>query len=130
MRWMLLVMALAAPAAAQEAAPDCRPFTPGCDALPRLFQDLERDFGPLFRDLEREIVPRMEGLGRDLQPYLDRFAEGAAPYVQGLTDLLGDLSQWEAPEVQPNGDILIRRRPPARPQAPAGEGPVTTPFEL
>lgn len=35
------------------------------------------------------------------------------PWFRDLGALLGDLSGWHAPEVLPNGDILIRRRRPA-----------------
>ena len=47
------------------------------------------------------------------------------PYLQDLAGMLGDLSGWHAPEVLPNGDILIRRRAPetAPETAPEGSGP-------
>lgn len=131
---LAVLAALAAPAAAQgppmqvpplqvpplQAPPDCPPFAPGCERLPRLFQDLERDLGPLFRDLERDVAPLLEGLGRRMEPWL-----------RDLAEMLGDLDRWEAPEILPNGDILIRRRPAQPPdQSPESDAPVTEPFEL
>lgn len=86
-------------AAAQGLAdPDCFPFAPGCERLPRLLDDL----------------------GRDLRPFLDDFAARADPVLRQLQEMLGDLSGWEAPEILPNGDILIRRR---RPQPEPDERP-------
>lgn len=136
---LAILAALAGPVAAQVAPaplppeqyppaqipPDCPPFAPGCERLPRLFQDLERDLGPLFRDLERDVAPLLEGLGRRVEPYL-----------RDLAEMLGDLNRWEAPVVLPNGDILIRRRPAPPPDqspesdAPESDAPVTEPFEL
>ncbi len=43
-------------------------------------------------------------------------AESAEGWGQ-LTDWLDDLSQYEAPEMLPNGDILIRRKLPIAPPA-------------
>lgn len=59
------------------------------------------------------------------------------PYLGQLAEMLGDLSGWHAPEVLPNGDILIRRRQPGE-AAPEGDGeaddaaddPVLEPLEL
>jgi hypothetical protein len=76
-----------------------------------------------------------------LQELFDRFLDRIEPGFDALGDMLGDLSGWHAPEILPNGDILIRRRaqPPAPPYEPpdpeapdrdATEPPVTDPFEL
>ncbi|MCB1398149.1 MAG: hypothetical protein H6898_04120 [Rhodobacter sp.] len=43
------------------------------------------------------------------------------PWFRDLGAMLGDLSGWHAPEVLPNGDILIRRRRPE--DAPAEDQP-------
>jgi len=66
-----------------------------------------------------------------LEALIDRLMGQLEPGLDALGDMLGDLSGWHAPEVLPNGDILIRRR--AQPPAPApeeGDEPVTDPFEL
>lgn len=49
------------------------------------------------------------------------------PWFSDLAEMLGDLSGWHAPEILPNGDILIRRRQPTEEDAQA---PVTDPMEL
>lgn len=71
----------------------------------------------------------------------DRLSEGARlllrnllsdmmPIVEELRTLIDDARLYHAPEVLPNGDIIIRRRRPGEDGAPApdeggeGEGPV------
>jgi hypothetical protein len=72
-----------------------------------------------------------------LEALLDRLMDRLEPGFDALGDMIGDLSGWHAPEVLPNGDILIRRRsqpfeaPDDRPEDPEDvEPPVTDPFEL
>ncbi len=76
-----------------------------------------------------------------LEALLDRFMDRLEPSMDALGDLFGDMigefPGWHAPEILPNGDILIRRRQPgAAPDAPPedrfddAEPPVTEPFEL
>jgi hypothetical protein len=106
---MIPAQAQAVPDAPAPGGAECFPFAPGCDRLPRLFDDLTRDLAPLLDDLATRLDP----------------------WMRQLTDMLGDLSGWEAPEVLPNGDILIRRRPPS-PNRPdqSGDAPAAEPFEL
>ena len=117
----LMVLGMGGPVRAQGIAdPDCFPFAPGCERLPRLLDDLAERMAPM----------------------LDEFAGRIDPFLSELRGLLGDLSGWEAPEVLPNGDILIRRRPrsPAEPLPepprdqfpgePSDGSPVTEPLEL
>jgi hypothetical protein len=103
-----------------------------------------------------EGCPRtLEGLLDDLLERVDPLLEEVNPWFRDLGEMLGDLSGWHAPEVLPNGDILIRRRQPRVPSpddtvptdptgpgappsdpapgdgaTPEGEGPVTEPLEL
>ena len=129
---LILAAVLAAPAPAQTPdAPECPFLAPDCQRLPRLFEQFERDLAPLLRDLQTEAEPRLRELERELAPLLDGLGQRIDPTLRDLGEMLGDLSGWEAPEVLPNGDILIRRRPPAEaPPDQAPEGPVTAPFEL
>ena len=124
---LALALTLVPPAGARAQGvtdPDCFPFAPGCEGLPRLLDDLSRD----------------------LLPFLDEFTGRADPLLRQLREMLGDLSGWEAPEILPDGDILIRRRrapegrdhrpqeaPPARPRdrdADDQDAPASEPFEL
>lgn len=51
----------------------------------------------------------------------ERLQEGAAAIVDGLRLLMDQLQGYQPPEVMPNGDIIIRRRPPADTAPPADE---------
>lgn len=55
---------------------------------------------------------RAQGPETDLQGLLDGVLGVVNPWLSDLAEALGDLSGWHAPEVLPNGDILIRRRRP------------------
>ena len=67
---------------------------------------------------------------------LGEWLDMADPWFAELATMMGDLTGWHAPEVLPNGDILIRRRTPEdQPSAPpSGEGssdsPSSAPLEL
>lgn len=59
------------------------------------------------------------------------FEEGADKILKGLRMLIEDIPQYESPEVQPNGDIIIRRMrpqdqqgvtPPGQQRHPQGPG--------
>ena len=69
----------------------------------RLFMDgLREEMEPALRDLE--------GLAEDAQPFL-------RDLQRQLGDVVQDLDAYEAPEILPNGDILIRRKEPLPPDA-------------
>lgn len=105
-----LTLALAAaPAAAQEAETD-----PDGDI---------REGLNLFAEGARLI---MEGLRDEVQPMLEElqpfFEEEMLPFLESLGGMIDDLSAYQMPEVLPNGDIIIRRRPDAPPyDPPVGE---------
>ncbi len=94
---LLLTVSLSAgPMMAQEAGE-------GADAL--------RDgAGSLLRDLLDEVGPRMKELSDALR----------GMEIQGLG--IEDLDDYRAPEVLPNGDIIIRRRTPI--ERPLADGEV------
>lgn len=90
---LVLILAVAAPAAAQEAEPPS-----AMERGLRLFLDgLMEEMGPALRDFEE--------LTEDARPLLDRLQAE-------LGGVIGDLDVYEAPEILPNGDILIRRKAP------------------
>lgn len=101
---LLLSLAVTLPAASQgDPAPD--PDAPGEGA------DL---LGEGARTFLRGLLDGVEPGLRDLQRKLDELN------WQGLT--LDDLDVYHAPEVFPNGDILLRRKDPD-PLPPLPEGP-------
>lgn len=51
----------------------------------------------------------------------ERLQEGAAAIVDGLRMLMDQLQSYQSPEVMPNGDIIIRRRPPAGSEPPPAQ---------
>ena len=64
-------------------------------------------------------------LGADPKPAPDvrdraeqAFKEGAEKIMRALELMLNALPQYEMPEVLENGDIIIRRRKPDRPEHP------------
>lgn len=70
------------------------------------------------------LTDRMGQLFSDLMAEVD-------PWMADLLDKLGDLTGWHAPEVLPNGDILIRRRVPEdQPSEPSSDPESGEPFEL
>lgn len=93
--------------------------------------------------------PANSQFGQRLEGLIDRLVDQIEPSMAELRALIEDWSAWHAPEVLPNGDILIRRRrppvqspdpvppeteppvtePPAS-EPPVTEPPVTEPFEL
>lgn len=58
----------------------------------------------LFRGLMTEMEPTL----KDLQG----LAEEMAPALLELKGMIGDFTNFHAPEVLPNGDIIIRRKIP------------------
>ncbi len=93
-----LALLLALPAAAQDVPPANDPETSTMERGLRLFMDGLRDeMEPALRDLQ--------GLAEDAAPLMHRLQES-------LADVVDDLDVYEAPEILPNGDIIIRRKEP------------------
>ncbi|PKP79460.1 MAG: AAA+ family ATPase [Alphaproteobacteria bacterium HGW-Alphaproteobacteria-2] len=80
-------------------------------ALPVQAQETERDLGEGLRQLS-------EGT----RIILERLLGELAPLVADLRGKIDDLGRYEMPEVLENGDIIIRRKPPA-PDTPLPEPP-------
>lgn len=91
---LVLVLALAAPAAAQEDGE----------------RDSLREGWGLLSEGSRLIL---EGLADEMRPVMD---EHVLPFIAELMDLMDDVAMYEMPERLPNGDIIIRRREPLEPE--------------
>jgi len=63
----------------------------------------------------------LRGLIDRIEPDLRALAEEMGPALLELQGVIGDLTQYLAPEVLPNGDIIIRRKVPLVPGVPGGE---------
>ncbi|MBS4009941.1 MAG: hypothetical protein KGZ72_04215 [Roseovarius sp.] len=81
-----------------------------------------------FEGIQREMGPALEGLrdrAQEMEPAVRQFVEEMGPALRDLMGEIGDLSAFHAPEVLPNGDILLRRKTPQDLQdAPAPEGDI------
>lgn len=86
----------------------------------------------LFMDgLRQEMAPAMDNL-RDMAerfgPAMSSFLEEMGPALAGMMDEVKDWTLYYPPEMLPNGDIIMRRRPdpapePAPEAAPEPEAP-------
>ena len=113
-------------------------FAPILDGMKRLFipvtlvaalatPSYAQDDGEGLSLMERGARMFMEGIMKEMEPAIDdlgELAEEFGPAMRGfaetmgpaLRDLMGQVEDWsvyEAPEVLPNGDIIIRRKPDA-----------------
>lgn len=111
-RIALILCLIAAPAAAQEPEEGLSLMERGARLF---FEGLMREVEPALKDLE--------GAVREMEPAVKEFMDRMGP---ALTDLIGkvdDLANYEAPEMLPNGDIILRRKP----DAPLNSDPVPDP---
>ncbi len=107
----------AAPALAQEAAEE-----------PSLFQ---RGTELMFRGLLEEMAPPLEELAQltgQAAPVIEALVDEFGPAIAEVASQIDSITYYEAPAIQPNGDVLMRRRadapayvPPAPAEEPAPE---------
>jgi len=74
-------------------------------ANPVFAQDEDRSFS-LW-----DLLTEMEQMAEDAMPLMQEWMNRLQPQLEALGETIGDWSQYEAPEVLPNGDIIIRRKP-------------------
>ncbi len=101
---VLLSATLAVPAAAQE------------DDAEDGFNLMEEGARMMMRGLMAEMEPALEDLRdslEDMGPAFAEFARSIGPAFADLLEQVDDISNYEAPEILPNGDIIIRRKPDA-----------------
>lgn len=86
--------------------------------------------------MERGADMFLDGLLNEMEPALkgmQDFVEEMGPALKDLMTKVEDWSVYEAPEMLPNGDIVIRRKEPLDPErvpdSPDGEDPVEDPLE-
>ena len=91
------------------------------------FSLMEEGARLMFRGIMREMEPAIEdfeGMAKEIQPALEMLASEMGPALMELMRKLDNVRYYEAPEVLPNGDIIIRRRedaPPYDPDSPMYE---------
>ncbi|MDP5348777.1 MAG: hypothetical protein NWQ32_10345 [Paracoccaceae bacterium] len=88
---------------------------------------MERGACMFLEGMRREMEPALEDL-RDLMvemgPAMQQFMRDMGPAMADLLGRIDDLSAYEAPELLPNGDILIRRKPESGPLPPPADGEI------
>ncbi|MGR3435359.1 MAG: hypothetical protein ACU0CO_10800 [Shimia sp.] len=87
---------------------------------------MQRGAELFFEGFMSEVEPAIDDLANllaDLGPGLQEMVEQMGPAFADLMERVDDLSNYEAPEMLPNGDIIIRRKPEA-PTLPETGGPV------
>lgn len=97
----IAVLALAAPLGAQE-EPE--------PEEERGLSLMERGARQFMEGMLREMEPALEGLG-ELGPMFRSFAREMGPALRDLIEQVEDWSVYHPPEMLPNGDIIIRRKP-------------------
>ncbi|NBD30372.1 MAG: hypothetical protein GVY31_10100 [Alphaproteobacteria bacterium] len=94
------------------------------------FSLMEEGARLMFRGIMREMEPAIEdfeGMAQEIQPALEMLASEMGPALIELMRKLDNVRHYEAPEVLPNGDIIIRRRDDAPPYDP--DSPMLEPGE-
>ncbi|MEL6689911.1 MAG: hypothetical protein AAFP28_06285 [Pseudomonadota bacterium] len=77
---------------------------------------MERGMGMFLEGLLQEMEPALEGLegfAQEFGPAMAELMSQMGPALSELMERVDDLSNYESPEMLPNGDIIIRRKPDA-----------------
>lgn len=77
---------------------------------------MERGAELFFRGLMDDMAPALDelrDLAEEMGPQMQLFLEEMGPRFGELLSQIDDLTHYEAPEILPNGDIIIRRKPDA-----------------
>ncbi|MDA7965111.1 hypothetical protein [Ruegeria sp.] len=93
---------------------------------------MEKGAELFFEGLRQEMEPALDdllGLADQFGPAMQSFVQEMGPALTDLAAKIEDWSVYEAPEILPNGDIIIRRKPEPEdepqdqpePSAPSGE---------
>lgn len=99
----------AAPLAAQDLDPERSTPEEG-----RGLSLMERGAQMFMEGIMKEVSPAFEDLSDladQMRPALREFALEMGPKLRELLDEVDDWNAYQAPEMLPNGDIIIRRKP-------------------
>ncbi|MHA6262744.1 hypothetical protein ACXYMO_06045 [Arenibacterium sp. CAU 1754] len=114
----LALLAPAAHAEDEEADPNGRSLME--QGMELFFEGLREEMSPALKDLQ--------SWSEQFGPQMRSFFEEMGPAFGEILNEVKDWSRYEAPEILPNGDIIIRRKPEEKPRpetdpepdAPAG----------
>lgn len=91
------------------------------------FSLMEEGARLLFRGIMDEMEPAIDdfaGMAGELEPALEMLASEMGPALMELIQTLDSVRYYEAPEILPNGDIIIRRSTDAPPFEPREGEPI------
>lgn len=94
------------------------------DAPPSM---MERGAQLFFEGLMQEMAPAFDDMAALLEetgPALQNFVAEMGPKLRQVLEEVEDWSVYSAPEVLPNGDIIIRRKPEVPDIAPKIDNPL------
>jgi hypothetical protein len=121
---ILALMLAVTPVQAQD---DAAPDAPTEDRADEGLSLMERGARMFLDGMRSEMEPALRDLGDMLAtmgPAMQEFLQQMGPAMADLLGRIDDLSVYEAPELLPNGDIIIRRKPEAGPLPPPQEGEI------
>lgn len=82
------------------------------EGLSLMEKGAELFFQSLVDDLE-PAINEFRALAEQFGPKMRDFMMEMGPQLSELIEKLDDIANYEAPEILPNGDIIIRRKPNA-----------------
>ncbi len=100
----------AAPALAEDAGPSAEEG----------FSLLEEGAKIILRSLMDEVEPAL----KDMQEGFGEAMDEMGPALGKLAEMIGDIRNYQPPEMLPNGDIIIRRKVPLDVPAPGPNGEI------
>lgn len=114
----LCLTCLAAPLAAEEAEGGGKGLME--KGAEMFWEGLRKEMGPALEDLQEFA----ETFASEVGPSMREFLAQMGPALSEIAAEVEDWSRYEVPEILPNGDIIIRRKPdPAPDQPEASEQP-------
>ena len=93
---------------------------------------MERGAEMFLDGLRQEMEPKFEellGMAEKFGPAMSSFIEEMGPAFMELADQVRDWSRYHPPEMLPNGDIIIRRKPDPEDDAAPPSGAEPAPGE-
>ena len=81
---------------------------------------MEQGLELFFEGLRDEMEPALndlKALAEDFGPQMGAFLRQMGPALSDILEEVEDWSRYEVPEMLPNGDIIIRRKPDPAPKA-------------
>ncbi|MDW4548038.1 hypothetical protein R5H32_01600 [Defluviimonas sp. D31] len=76
------------------------------------------------RIILRSMIGEVEPALKDLHEEMGRALAEMEPAFRDLAAMIGDIRNYHAPEMLPNGDIIIRRKSPAELAVPKTDGEI------